>query len=48
MEGIRDIFTDGEKEKMIREIIKSIPGVSYLPQVKEYLYEKFDVPIKRR
>ena len=47
MEGIRDIFTDGEKEKMIREIIKSIPGVSYLPQVKEYLYEKFDVPIKR-
>ena len=47
MEGIRDIFTDGEKEKMIREIIKSVPGVSYLPRVKEYLYEKFDVPIKR-
>ena len=44
LEGIRDLLSDGEKEKLIRELVKSIPILGTSPQIREQLYEALDVP----
>ena len=46
LEGIRDLMTDGEKEKLIRELVKSVPIFGTNPQVREELYKALDVPTK--
>jgi hypothetical protein len=44
LEGVRDLLSDGEKEKLIRELVKSIPILGTSPQIREELYEALDVP----
>jgi hypothetical protein len=46
LEGVRDLMTDGEKEKLIRELVKSVPIFGTNPQVREELYKALDVPTK--
>ena len=43
LEGIADLMTQGEKEKILREIIKSIPIVASNPAIRDRFYEALGV-----
>ena len=43
LEGIADLMTQGEKEKILREIIKSIPIVASTPAIRDRFYEALGV-----
>ena len=43
LEGVADLMTKGEKEKLLRELIKSIPVLGSTPQIRNRLYEALGV-----
>ena len=43
LEGIADVLTKDDKKKILRELVKSIPGISALPQVRDRFYEALGV-----
>ena len=43
LEGIADLMTQGEKKKLLREIVKSIPIVASTPAIRDRFYEALGV-----
>ena len=43
LEGVADLMSKGEKEKLIRELVKSIPVLGSTPLIRNRLYEALGV-----
>ena len=43
LEGVADLMTKQEKEKLVRELIKSIPVLGSVPSIRDRLYEALGV-----
>jgi hypothetical protein len=43
LEGVADYMTKGEKEKLVRELVKTIPILGSVPQIRDRLYEALGV-----
>ena len=43
LEGIADVLTKDDKKKILRELVKSIPLISAMPQVRDRFYEALGV-----